>query len=394
MSRDLLLIASALLLWGFGEGMFVYLQPLYLQQLGASPVDIGALLGVMGVSMSIAHIPAGYLADRFGRRPLIWLSWILGLLAVWIMALAPNLSVFVAGMLVYGVTMFVMSPMNSYITTARGRWSVARALTTTMIFYNFGAVSGPWLGGWIGSVYGLRRVYWVAACVLIISALVVLWIRPQPVAARHTQRAAFKLSFSRDYFRYLGIFFLVMFAVYLPQPLSPNYLQNVHGLSLAQIGQLGSLASAAIVLMGLASNLVSPRAAFLLAQFCLAGFALLLWQGGSFFWFALAYCLLGGYRVVRAMGMAQTRSLVEEHHMGLAYGLTETVGAAALILAPPLAGVLFAYAPAIVYPISLALILCAVGLSAWFVLRCPQLHPAAPPLASQPGAAELSPNSD
>ncbi len=64
MSRDLILLGFSLMTWGIGEGMFFIFQPLYLQQLGASPVTIGVIFGAAGIAMTVAHIPAGHLADR------------------------------------------------------------------------------------------------------------------------------------------------------------------------------------------------------------------------------------------------------------------------------------------------------------------------------------------
>jgi MFS family permease len=106
MKRDLVLILSALCIWGIGEGMFFFFQPLYLEALGANPVMIGSILGAMGIAMTIVLIPAGYLSDHIGRRPLIRASWIIGMLAALIMALANNLTQFVTGMLLYGLTYF------------------------------------------------------------------------------------------------------------------------------------------------------------------------------------------------------------------------------------------------------------------------------------------------
>jgi hypothetical protein len=34
MSRDLILVALALMTWGVGEGMFLFFEPLYLQEMG------------------------------------------------------------------------------------------------------------------------------------------------------------------------------------------------------------------------------------------------------------------------------------------------------------------------------------------------------------------------
>lgn len=146
MDRDLLLVTISLLTWGLGEGLFIYFQPIYLQQLGADPIAIGAILGGMGITMTVVHIPAGLVSDRFGRRPIMWLSWVLGALAIWMMALANSLFLFVVGVWIYGLTSFVSAPMNSYIAGARGKWSVGRALTLVQGMYSLGAVAGPFLG--------------------------------------------------------------------------------------------------------------------------------------------------------------------------------------------------------------------------------------------------------
>ena len=88
MSRDLILVSLSLLVWGLGEGMFFIFQPLYLQQFGADPRMIGGILGAMGLAMAAAQVPAGYLADRIGSRPLMWAAWVVGVLATGIMAFA------------------------------------------------------------------------------------------------------------------------------------------------------------------------------------------------------------------------------------------------------------------------------------------------------------------
>ena len=75
LNRNLFFVASALFLWGFGEGMFFNFVPIYLDiQFALSKYDIGLILGAFGFSMAITHIPAGRLADRFGRRPLLVLA--------------------------------------------------------------------------------------------------------------------------------------------------------------------------------------------------------------------------------------------------------------------------------------------------------------------------------
>jgi MFS family permease len=249
MSRDLIFVALSLLTWGFGESAFIAFQPLYLQNLGANPIQIGAIYGAYGFAASLIHIPAGYLSDRIGRRPLMWAAWIIGVVAAGMMALAPSLPWFVAGMLLYGSTMFVVSPMNSYITAARGRFSVGRALTLVSATYSTGIVLGPLFGGYIGDRYGIRSIFAIATMIFALSTILILFIKPQPLDRPSYAESGSKLFSNRRYLAFLPVFFFFMFSTYLPQPLSPNYLQNAHGLSLTDIGQLYSVNGGGVVVL-------------------------------------------------------------------------------------------------------------------------------------------------
>ncbi len=374
MSRDLFLVAFSLLIWGIGEGMFVFFQAIYLQEFGASPVVIGAILGTMGVFMALAQIPAGYLADRKGRRPVMWSSWILGTTAAWVMASAVSLEWFIVGMMLYGLTSFVLAPMNSYITGARGRWSVGRALTITSAMFNLGAVIGPVIGGTLGDLFGLRRVYTWAAVLFIVSTAVILLVRKQPIL-QHSEEEKDRHLLQNNHFRgYLFVVFIVILAITLPQPLTQNYLQYERGFSFSQIGQLGAIGSLGSALLTLGFGRLNAGMAFLIGQALVASFALILWRGNGFGWYGLGYFLLGGYRLCRSMTVAQARPLIRPAEIGVAYGIIETINSAAYILAPVLAGVLYTRSPELVYPVSLVLIALALVVSGWFVYSNRHTH--------------------
>ncbi len=67
--------------------------------------------------MALAHISAGYLSDRIGRRPILIAAWGIGVAATLIMAFATDLIVFIGGALLYGFTAFVISPLAGYLYT-------------------------------------------------------------------------------------------------------------------------------------------------------------------------------------------------------------------------------------------------------------------------------------
>jgi DHA1 family multidrug resistance protein-like MFS transporter len=355
MNPDLTLLFVSLFTWGIGEGMFIYFQPIYLQQLGASTMTIATVFSAFGLAMMVAHIPAGYLADRIGRKPIIIAAWTSGLVATWVMGLGRTLPVFIVGVLLYGLTAFVSAPMNSYVTAARGKNSPARAMTLMSAAFNLGAVLGPISGGWIGEHYGLRIVYLVAACIFIISTGIVIFIHPQQRDGHDPDSPPTKLWTNNRFITLVGIVFIAMFVMYLPQPLAPKFLQNERGLSLESIGLLGSAGSLGNAALNLILGQYAARTGFLLAQVCVVGFNLMLWKGMGLPWYALGYFLLGGFRAARSFIYAQARPLVHPAQMGLAYGIAETFNSLAMSLAPLLAGVLYTQSPDLVFPVSLGL---------------------------------------
>ena len=369
MSVDLILLSVSLFTWGIGEGMFIYFQPIYLQQLGANTMMIASVFSAFGLAMMVAHIPAGYLADRIGRKPLLVAAWVAGLLAAWCMALARTLPVFVTGMLLYGFTAFVAAPMNSYATAARGKLSPVRAMTLVSAAFNLGAVIGPITGGWIGNHYGLQTVYMVSACIFIPSTIMLLFLHTQARDFHDPAAPPASLWRNTRLVSFLGIIFLAIFVMYLPQPLTPRFLQNERGLSLESIGLLGSAGSLGNSLLALVLGQFAARSGFLLAQVLVAAFSVLLWKGTSLPWYALGYFLLGGDRSARSLIDAQIRPLIHPAQMGLAYGVAETFSSLAVMLAPLLAGLLYTRDPVLVYPVGVGLIAVTLILSGLFAPR-------------------------
>lgn len=359
MSRDLKFLSLSLTLWGIGEGMFSLFQPLYLEQLGANPIEIGGILGMVYLAMGLAHLPAGFIADRFGRLPVLWASWLLGVLATGLMALAPSLPLFVTGMLLYGTTAFVSAPLASYVTTARGNWQTGRALTTVSATFNFGGVLGPLIGGWVGAQFGLRQTFGVAFFLFVVSSAIMFLLRSQPVQANHEHHRAPNLRralLNSPMLRFLGLTFVGMLALNLPLPLTQNFLQNERALSLDQIGLVASASGLGVVVFNLTLGRMNALRAFYLIPVALAGFSLLVWLGDGLPAYLLAYLLMGGFKTARSLLTAQERTLIAEEYMGLAYGLFETVVSAALIAASTLSGWLYAIRPDVIYPVSLPLL--------------------------------------
>ena len=92
--------------WEFGIGLYNLLLTIYMESLGASPVQIGMLIGLQGIARIAVTLPSGILAERFSRRRLI----------VWSTATT------VPAVLFFGIAMAARIPMMA--TTTKSSISV------------------------------------------------------------------------------------------------------------------------------------------------------------------------------------------------------------------------------------------------------------------------------
>jgi MFS family permease len=366
MTRDLVLISFSLLTWGLGEGAFFSFIPLYLQHLGAKPIAIGGILGGFSFAAMLVHLPAGYLSDKLGRRPLLISAWAIGFIAVIFMVSSNTLLPFVISLFIYGSTGFVVAPLNSYLVHSSSRLSTARLFTLVSAAYNFGAMFGPLIGGQIGEHFSLRHIFVFTAILTGFSTFLIYFIRPQPVSPASKTTSIVRSIFNREYVLFVLVLFVMVFATYLPQPLTPNFLQNQHKLAVSTIGTLFFLNGLGIVVFNLLVGSLSAFRGWMISQFFVILFAVILWKCNSLPLFGLAFFILGGFRAARTMGTAQLRAFVEPDNMGVAFGFAETINALALILASIFAGYLYAIRPDSMYWVSVILTLIAIALAFGF----------------------------
>jgi len=366
--RDLGILAVRNLIWGLGEGLFIFFYPLALQRWQIDSVQIGAVLSLLGVIMAVVQALAGYLSDRFGTLPLIRAACILGVIAAGMMAAANSLPFFIAGLIVYTINSFINAPLNSYITHMRGSWSAQRGITFVSASFQVGGIIGPMLGGWIGQTAGLAIVFRYSAGFFLIATVIVFFAR-RPVVQRDAQESGTPLVNPLANLRFLGllvIIFLTIVALSMPQQLTSVYLQDVHRLSLQQIGLTGTFAGigGAVILFALGS--VPALVGMIASQALLVLFCLFLWRGQNAAVFYMGYLFVGGYPLYRSMAAAAVRPLIKTSNMGLAYGLVETGNALAVILAPLVAGFLYHFQPISVYTTSLIALVVTITLTVWW----------------------------
>jgi DHA1 family multidrug resistance protein-like MFS transporter len=388
MTRDNRLLAWSLAFWGLGEGMFIYIEPLYLRQLGADPVAIGTILAIAAAAAGLAHIPAGYVADRFGRKPVLLAGWAVGLGAVLVMFLAQDLWLFAAALVAYTFTGFVIAPIYAYAAVARGSQSMQRALTMVSAGFYAGNIISPALGSLITQVSSLRTVFGAASVAFVASTALTFLLTPQAPEAAPAGRPRYSALFrNRRFLGFLALILAAATAMQIGLPLMPNFLVEVRGYDVTLVGWLGSVNSLGVVVLALWVGQRIPRRGYMLAQVVLALSMLLLLTTTSQALLFVVYFLRAGWNLAHSLAAAQVGRVVEAGEFGLAFGMTETVSSIATIIGPLAAGLLYARAPAAPFITSLVLILVTLVL-VWRFAPRRDAHTLEPAVAAGQTAAD------
>ena len=361
LSRNNRWMMLALFLWASGEGLFIFIQPIYIQQLGANPAQIGRVLALAGFGLTIAYLPGGLLADRVPRKWMLLGGWSVGIVAALMIGFAHDWRGIIPGILLYSLSAFCVPAISATIADSAGPVPLARVLTLTYAGYWAGNIISPWAGGWMARLIGMRQVYFVAAACFMASTLAVLMIShpPRPVQTRARQTPS--LSSLRSGALVSLIVFGMFLAMHIGQPLAPNLLKNTAGWSVDQIGLLGSLNAAGV-------TLVSPLLGRWSADRKLRG----LWAAQALMWTSFGLLFIGvqglpglvyvsfflrsGYGACRGLTSALIAGRVAEENRGAAFGLAESSAAAAQMASPYLAGQLYGLLPTAPVVAGLALI--------------------------------------
>jgi len=168
-------------------GLFIILPvfALYAEQLpgGKSHLLMGIALGAYGLTQAILQIPAGWLSDRYGRKPVIYASLILFALGSFIAASADNIYWVIAGRVVQGAGALnaAVMALTADLTREEHRTKAMAMIGITIgITFSISMVLSPLLN----SVIGVPGIFAMTGVLALLAIGVVKWVIPDPAITR------------------------------------------------------------------------------------------------------------------------------------------------------------------------------------------------------------------
>lgn len=150
--------------------------------MGASESQIGLALSIVFIMNVAVLYSAGTLADRYGSKAVIVPSWLLTGVGLWLLAVAPQYSLFLIGATVYGIAAGIGGPVPAaYVVEVVDDASQGQALGLFRTFNDIGLIFGPALMGWVGDRAGISTGVLVNAGVVVAVTIVFFFFAPDKV---------------------------------------------------------------------------------------------------------------------------------------------------------------------------------------------------------------------
>jgi MFS family permease len=348
---------NKLMFWGMffneaGIGVFMTLWPLYIASLGASPAQIGLVIGLWGFARLLFLLPSGMLMERIPPKTLILAARMGAILGFALLAIAQSWWHLFPGVILMAGSTASFPVISSVIADVAGRGR-ARVRAFTMIL-NVGPSAAllitPALGGILAEQISLRAIFVAAALFNIAGFVIFTRMSNREVSIQQGPPVTYTEALRHGATRMILILaFIVVFCSILGVTLVPNLLQDVHDVSLGQIGYLGSLAAVGSIALGLVLNNLkifeNSMFGYSLAVSSVA-IALALFVFGSSLWiFAIAFMLRGGLLATFSVMYATLSDVTPDRIRNRAYVVAEFFAGMGFTLAPFAAGWFFEIRP-------------------------------------------------
>ena len=165
-----------------GFGIVIPLLPFYANTAPffASPLEIGFLFSIYSWMQFFFAPILGRLSDKYGRRPILFISLLGSAVGFLILGLAGSMLALFIGRIVGGITGANISTAQAYIADITTRENRAKGMGLFGAAFGLGFILGPALAG-ILSGYGVHVPFYFAAGLSFVNAIALYFLLPESI---------------------------------------------------------------------------------------------------------------------------------------------------------------------------------------------------------------------
>jgi MFS family permease len=267
LGRDAKLLLTSSFIGGVSFAFYFLILPFYLLSAGYDATWIGTVNAVFGVSMTVFIIPAGILADAFGRKRFNLLGYVIMSIGMFVMALSPSAPSIIGGAALAGFGGSLTFASSGALLAG----SVPGARLTAIFSYSYflstfasslGSVTG-WLPTILADLLDVNRLValqltmGVGAVVTLAGGVPLLFVHEGRTERKG--RARFSLESRGIIAKFMLVNVFVGFGAGLTIPLFPVYFWKKFGIDSGPMGTLQAVSNLVAALAFLAAPRVASR---------------------------------------------------------------------------------------------------------------------------------------
>ncbi len=163
-----------------GFGMVIPILPYYANTppFNATPLDIGFLVASYSLMQFVFSPILGRLSDRYGRRPILFISLLGSAVGYFVVGAAGTLFFVFLGRIISGITGGNISTAQAYIADVTSKENRAKGMGLFGAAFGLGFILGPAIAG-VTSKYGIQVPFYFAAILSFINAIALYFILPE-----------------------------------------------------------------------------------------------------------------------------------------------------------------------------------------------------------------------
>jgi len=339
-----------------GFGIVIPILPLYAEHFHASPVAIGWLTGIYS-GMQIIFTPIlGKLSDRFGRRPVLFISIVGTAIGFALMGMAHSMTLLFAGRIIAGITGGNIAIPQAYIADVTTPEKRSRAMGMIGAAFGLGFTFGPLIGGLMSRIsYGAP--FFFSAGLAFINAALIYLLLPESLSReqraqrheqasmievfRHQRGAMFGVVLATYFFLVVGFSIMTtLFALFTEKRF--GYDAQANGYMFGFVGIVSVIVQGGLIgrLIKIFGEVALARTGMILTTISLA---LLPFCNGLAFLLLVSAGLSAGTGFASPPLSGLASQMVESNWQGRALGLLQSAGSVARLLGPLLGGWLLTF---------------------------------------------------
>jgi MFS family permease len=247
----------AMVLANIGGMMTPLLMPLYLTELGADITDVGLVFTLTSAAILVLQIFGGWVSDSIGRLRAVAIGSIGGVLGYVAMFLAPTWQWMIAALVIYQIPFALVGPsFQAFIAENSAEENRGKVFGISGTIFAVTGVIGPPLGGLLVGWIGFKGMLAVSGGLYAIAAGLRIWMAAtmKSQAVEQPTQKLTMTSFKRSMSSMVGLMMaggvltwifvtdgVADIAFRMSGELQPLYLDQLFGISVTQIGLLGSI---------------------------------------------------------------------------------------------------------------------------------------------------------